>query len=82
MLEAFVCIQFSRHNSVWRYHRFARSIHALIKALNEFPPLGVDFISYQENIDTTTPQGEMVFTIMASLAQLFTSFYDSSIDRY
>jgi DNA invertase Pin-like site-specific DNA recombinase len=31
--------------------------------------LGVDFISYQENIDTTTPQGEMIFTVMASLAQ-------------
>jgi DNA invertase Pin-like site-specific DNA recombinase len=29
----------------------------------------VDFISYQENIDTTTPQGEMIFTVMASLAQ-------------
>jgi DNA invertase Pin-like site-specific DNA recombinase len=29
----------------------------------------VDFISYQENIDTTTPQGELIFTVMASLAQ-------------
>ncbi len=54
---------------VWRYDRFARSTKALITALNEFRTLGVDFISYQENIDTTTPQGEMVFTIMASLAQ-------------
>jgi len=54
---------------VWRYDRFARSTKALITALNEFQALGVDFISYQENIDTTTPQGEMVFTIMASLAQ-------------
>jgi DNA invertase Pin-like site-specific DNA recombinase len=54
---------------VWRYDRFARSTKALINALNEFKSLGVDFISYQENIDTTTPQGEMVFTIMASLAQ-------------
>ena len=54
---------------VWRYDRFARSTKALIIALNEFRTLRVDFISYQENIDTTTPQGEMVFTIMASLAQ-------------
>ena len=29
----------------------------------------MDFISYQEHIDTTTPQGEMIFTVMASLAQ-------------
>ena len=54
---------------VWRYDRFARSTQALIGALKEFQSLGVDFISYQEQIDTTTPQGEMVFTFLASLAQ-------------
>ena len=54
---------------VWRYDRFARSTQALVQALHEFHRLGVDFISYQENIDTTTPQGEMIFTVMASLAQ-------------
>jgi len=54
---------------VWRYDRFARSTHALVQALKEFQGVGVDFISYQENIDTTTPQGEMVFTVMASIAQ-------------
>jgi DNA invertase Pin-like site-specific DNA recombinase len=54
---------------VWRYDRFARSTQALVQALHEFHRLGVDFISYQENIDTTTPQGELIFTVMASLAQ-------------
>lgn len=54
---------------VWRYDRFARSTQALVNALNEFRSLNVDFISYQENIDTTTPQGELIFSIMASLAQ-------------
>src|SRR5712692_448438 len=54
---------------VWRYDRFARSTQALVQALQEFQRLRVDFISYQENIDTTTPQGEMIFTVMASLAQ-------------
>src|SRR5712691_6018379 len=54
---------------VWRYDRFARSTQALVQALKEFHRLGVDFISYQENIDTTTPQGEMIFTVLASLAQ-------------
>jgi DNA invertase Pin-like site-specific DNA recombinase len=54
---------------VWRYDRFARSTQALVNALVEFRDLGVDFISYQENIDTTTPQGKMVFAIMASLAE-------------
>jgi DNA invertase Pin-like site-specific DNA recombinase len=41
----------------------------LVHALKEFHSLGVDFISYQENIDTTTPKGELIFTVMASLAQ-------------
>jgi len=54
---------------VWRYDRFARSTQALVNALKEFQALGVDFISHQERIDTTTPQGEMVFGFMASLAQ-------------
>lgn len=54
---------------VWRYDRFARSTQALVNALNEFRALSVNFISYQENIDTTTPQGELIFSIMASLAQ-------------
>ena len=54
---------------VWRYDRFARSTPALVNALKEFHSLGVDFISYQEHIDTTTPQGELVFTVMTSLAQ-------------
>src|SRR5215470_9142827 len=54
---------------VWRYDRFARSTPALVNALKEFQSLGIDFISYQEHIDTTTPQGELIFTVMASLAQ-------------
>jgi DNA invertase Pin-like site-specific DNA recombinase len=54
---------------VWRYDRFARSTQALVQALHEFHRLGVDFISHQENIDTTTPQGALIFTVMASLAQ-------------
>ena len=54
---------------VWRYDRFARSTQALVHALKEFHSLRVDFISYQENIDTTTPQGELIFTVMASIAQ-------------
>jgi len=58
---------------VWRYDRFARSTQALINALKEFQARGVDFISYQENVDTTTPQGEMVFSMMASLAQFESS---------
>ena len=54
--------------------RFARSTQALVNALKEFQSLGVDFISYQENIDTTTPTGELIFHVMASLAQSLRQF--------
>jgi DNA invertase Pin-like site-specific DNA recombinase len=37
--------------------------------LEEFRALGIDFISYRENADTTTAQGKLIFGIMASLAE-------------
>jgi DNA invertase Pin-like site-specific DNA recombinase len=54
---------------VWRYDRFARSMQELVNALEEFLTLGIDFISYRENADTTTAQGKLIFGIMASLAE-------------
>ena len=54
---------------VWRYDRFARSVQALINALTEFRAIGVDFVSHQEQIDITIPQGELILGIMATLAQ-------------
>jgi DNA invertase Pin-like site-specific DNA recombinase len=64
---------------VWRYDRFAQSTQALAHALNEFHPSGMDFISYQEHIDTTTPQREMIFTVMASLAQFESAFISERV---
>ena len=55
---------------VWRFDRFARSTKHLILALEEFRNLGVDFISYQENIDTSSPLGSAIFTIISAVAQL------------
>src|SRR5690606_34528458 len=54
---------------VWRYDRFARSMQELVNALEEFRTLGIDFISYRENADTTTARGKLIFGIMASLAE-------------
>ncbi len=56
--------------AVWRFDRFARSTKHLLLALEEFGTLGVQFVSYQENIDTTTPLGAAVFTIVAAVATL------------
>ena len=55
---------------VWRFDRFARSTRHLINALEEFRNLGIDFVSYQENIDTSSPLGSAIFTIISAVAQL------------
>jgi len=54
----------------WRFDRFARSTKHLISALDEFRHLGIEFISYQENIDTGSPLGKAMFTIVAAIAEL------------
>jgi DNA invertase Pin-like site-specific DNA recombinase len=49
---------------VWRFDRFARSISDLLRALETFKALGIDFVSYSEQMDTSTPAGKMVFTVL------------------
>jgi len=54
---------------VFRFDRFARSTKHLITALETFSSLGIDFISYQEAVDTTTPAGKMMFTLISAFAE-------------
>lgn len=54
---------------VWKFDRFARSVKHLVDSLEEFRALGINFISYTEGIDTTTPSGELLFHIMGAVAQ-------------
>jgi DNA invertase Pin-like site-specific DNA recombinase len=54
---------------VYRFDRFARSTRHLVNALAEFNALGIQFISMHEGIDTTTPNGRLVFGIFASIAE-------------
>jgi DNA invertase Pin-like site-specific DNA recombinase len=55
---------------VWRFDRFARSVKQLVLALEEFRALEIDFISHQEAIDSSTPMGRAMFTIIAAIAEL------------
>ena len=55
---------------VWRFDRFARSIEQLVLALAEFRTLGIDFVSAQEALDTSTPMGKAMFTIVGAMAEL------------
>ena len=54
----------------WRFDRFARSSKHLVEALHIFKHLGIDFISFNENIDTSSPLGEAIFTIISAMSQL------------
>ena len=54
---------------VYRYDRFARSLRQLVNALEDFRALGIDFVSLHEGVDTSTPNGRLVFGIFASIAE-------------
>ena len=56
--------------AVWRFDRFARSLSHLVVALTEFRALGVQFVSHQEGIDTSTPIGMAMFQIAGAMAEL------------
>ncbi len=55
---------------VWRFDRFARSVKHLVAALETFRSLQVGFVSLQEQLDTSTPIGQAMFTIIGAMAQL------------
>jgi DNA invertase Pin-like site-specific DNA recombinase len=55
---------------VWKFDRFARSVSHLLRALETFKALGIDFVSLSEQVDTSTPTGKMVFTVLGAVAEL------------
>jgi DNA invertase Pin-like site-specific DNA recombinase len=55
---------------VWKFDRFARSVSHLLRALETFRALGVEFVSLTEQVDTTTPMGKMIFTVLGSVSEL------------
>jgi DNA invertase Pin-like site-specific DNA recombinase len=55
---------------VWRFDRFARSVSHLLRALENFQSLGIEFVSLSEQLDTSTPTGKMVFTVLGAVAEL------------
>lgn len=55
---------------VWKFDRFARSVSHLLRALENFQALGIEFVSLSEQLDTSTPTGKMVFTVLGAVAEL------------
>src|SRR5215213_6462023 len=54
---------------VWRLDRLGRSLRHLIDTVTSLQERGVGFKSLQENIDTTTSGGKLVFHIFGALAE-------------
>jgi DNA invertase Pin-like site-specific DNA recombinase len=53
----------------WRFDRFSRSVSHLCRALETFHALDIQFVSMIEQVDTTTPTGKLVFTILGAVAE-------------
>jgi DNA invertase Pin-like site-specific DNA recombinase len=56
--------------AVWKFDRFARSVSHLLRALDTFSVLGIEFVSLSESLDTATPAGRMIFTVLGAVAEL------------
>jgi DNA invertase Pin-like site-specific DNA recombinase len=55
---------------VWKFDRFARSVSHLLRALETFKVQGIEFVSFSEQLDTSTPAGKLVFTVLGAVAEL------------
>jgi len=54
---------------VWKLDRLSRSLKDLINTLDELGSCGIDFVSYDNNLDTSTPTGKLVFQIVGAVAE-------------
>ena len=67
--EAFYHLRRGDTLVVWRLDRLGRSLRHLIDTITALAERGVGFKSLQENIDTTTSGGKLVFHIFGALAE-------------
>lgn len=64
---------------VWKFDRFARSTRHLLTALEKFDHLGIRFVSIQDQIDTTSPMGKVMFTLIGAMAELESSLISERV---
>ncbi len=66
------CLEFLRPGDclvVWKLDRLGRSLSHLLTIVEDLKKRGIGFRSLTEHLDTTTPQGELLFAIFGALAQ-------------
>lgn len=54
---------------VWKLDRLGRSLRHLVDLIALFKEKKVEFVSLNDNIDTTTIQGRLIFNLFASFAE-------------
>jgi DNA invertase Pin-like site-specific DNA recombinase len=55
---------------VWAFDRMARSVRHFLEILDELNHLGIEFVSFRENIDTGGPLGRAMVVIVGAIAEL------------
>ena len=67
---------------VWKLDRLGRSTMQLMQYVNGLQERGVDFVSLQDAIDTTTPAGKFFFTVMIIVVVKYTKGTDNLFLSY
>ncbi|ETT94111.1 TPA: recombinase family protein [Enterococcus faecalis] len=55
---------------IYKIDRLGRSTKQLVNIMSELQEKGINLISIKENIDTSTPMGKVIFTILSAIAEL------------
>jgi len=55
---------------VWASDRIARSVKHFLDVLDELNRLGIEYVSFRENIDTAGPLGRAIVVIIGAIAEL------------
>ena len=55
---------------VWAFDRLARSVRHFLQLIDELDHLGIEFVSFRENVDSGGPLGRAMMTILGAVAEL------------
>jgi DNA invertase Pin-like site-specific DNA recombinase len=55
---------------VWAFNRIARSVRHFLEVLDELNRLGIEFVSFREQVDTGGPLGRAMIVIIGAISEL------------